>query len=293
MNELVANLSLEFSGKLAEGNTLDLYDAAQAMLGLHRSLAITTHFILHGEVITQATALKDASILCPAPEAGSWVSKAVVLGWTTMAASVMYKVSTAPENTSLGHIVMSAYDYVLRSTTGQKLDYEKSIFEMIEEGKRQKMVAPSVTVERFESVAEKCESSLLALHRPFTHSGTATSCKITHGGFGGEVDLDHTSYDFLTTDRPEEDSSIVTGSISSYNLNTYKGRIYISELQRTVPFELLEGSRSVKTVQLLIASMERNNQRQGVDDIRFICFKINTKTGTLKKVFALTAEQNT
>jgi len=48
----MVEFSLSFEGDRADRHELDFYDAAQAMLGFQRSLAITTHLVLNGKVIT-------------------------------------------------------------------------------------------------------------------------------------------------------------------------------------------------------------------------------------------------
>ncbi|GEM_PF-3603819 len=60
---MALEITLSFDGASADDNVLDLYDGAQALVGFQRSLAITTHLIVNGEVITQAPSLKNAQIL--------------------------------------------------------------------------------------------------------------------------------------------------------------------------------------------------------------------------------------
>ncbi len=64
--------TLSYTGKNADENEIDLYDISQALIGFQRSLALTTHLILNGEIITQAPSLKNAKIFSTPPEEGSW-----------------------------------------------------------------------------------------------------------------------------------------------------------------------------------------------------------------------------
>jgi len=64
--------TLSYEGGLARRRQIDFYDAAYALIGFQRSLAITTHFVINGTVITQAPSLKGAQILALPPEEGSW-----------------------------------------------------------------------------------------------------------------------------------------------------------------------------------------------------------------------------
>jgi len=71
----MVGFTLSFEGSDANNHQLDLYDAAQAMIGFQRSLAITTNLIINGEVITQAPSLRNARIISTPPEEGSWKIK--------------------------------------------------------------------------------------------------------------------------------------------------------------------------------------------------------------------------
>jgi hypothetical protein len=117
------DLTLSYAGAEADHHELDFYDAAIALIGFQRSLALTTHFVINNEVITQAPALKGARILAIPPEPGSWkITAAVIVG-----ISGLYKVGTAPIDTPLGNIVNSAYDYVISTTLGFHVDYKSTL----------------------------------------------------------------------------------------------------------------------------------------------------------------------
>lgn len=54
----MTDIKLKFEGNLSDNHVLDFYDAARAMMGFQRSLALTTHLVVNGEIITQAPSLK-------------------------------------------------------------------------------------------------------------------------------------------------------------------------------------------------------------------------------------------
>ena len=109
MKNYEVQFELSYFGEDADDHEIDLYDVSQALIGFQRSLAITTHLILNGKIITQAPALKGAQIFAFPSEEGSWKTKAGIVLLSTAA----YHVATAPNNTPLGHLVYSAYDYVI------------------------------------------------------------------------------------------------------------------------------------------------------------------------------------
>ena len=110
------SFTLSYEGKSADRHEIDLYDVAQALMGFQRSIALTTHLVLNDKIITKAPYLKGAKIYALPPEEGSWSIKAGVLiaGISTAG----YQLGTAPKDTPLGHLVHSAYDYVISESLG-------------------------------------------------------------------------------------------------------------------------------------------------------------------------------
>ena len=108
------NLTFSYSGEDAENHQLDFYDTAQALIGFERSLALTTHLVLNGKIITQAPSLRGAKIFVIPPAAGSWEIVAGI--FTAGTGTALYKLATAPRDTPLGHFVSSIYEYVIQRT---------------------------------------------------------------------------------------------------------------------------------------------------------------------------------
>ena len=163
----MTDLKLKFDGGLSENHVLDFYDAARAMTGFQRSLALTTHLVVNGEIITQAPALKNAEILVTTPEAGSWEIVATIVG----AAWVM---GTAGKDTPLGHLLYSVYDYVVANTLGFHVNYEKSLYETYKESLTERNITP----EKLDSLMEKTESSISDMHRPIVASESANEGRL-------------------------------------------------------------------------------------------------------------------
>lgn len=130
---MTLQVELSFHGEDAEEHIIDFYDAAQALVGFQRSLAITTHLIVNGEVITQAPSLKNARILSHPPEEGSWKTTAVVV---TGIVGGAFTLGTAPKDTPIGHLIASAYDYVVSESLGFHVDYDKTLGQSLEDHRR-------------------------------------------------------------------------------------------------------------------------------------------------------------
>ncbi len=278
--------SLSFEGNEADDNQLDFYDAADALTGFQRSLALTTHLILNGEIITQAPALKGARILIKSPERGSW--KVVTTVGMIMAGA--HQLGTAPRDTVLGNLVTSAYDYVVNETLGFHVDFDSTLGQQYEQLQRQrKPIAPKITQSQMDALIEKCESSIKEMHRPIYASKTAETA-ILNSNYRRDVnniatlDVDTFDYVNLTTqvERPIEN----VGRISSYNINTFKGRVFVGNEHRPIPFDLAEGCRDILSVQAVTQSLQRNARDRFAADgeIRFTAFRFESSTGRLKRL---------
>ena len=280
--------TLCFEGNDADDHEIDLYDAAQAMIGFQRSLAITTHLVLNGEVITQAPSLKNARILATPPEEGSWKVMAVIAGLGAGG----YNLATAPKDTPLGHLVYSAYDYVISETMGVHVDYEKSLGQQYEELKaKEGNNLPIIVQSQLDSVVEKCEYAIQEMHRPIVKSESATKGRIiAHVGQKEkpfEYPLTYESYNYIAHTEQTNDLEEITGRVSSYNINTFKGRIFIPEIRRPVPFILADSARSSHCIENVTQSLTANaRDRFGIGhntgDITCKAYRNISRSGRLK-----------
>src|SRR5262249_25439480 len=73
------DITLSLSVRDGDKNEINFYEVSQALIGFEQSLALTTHLIVNGEIITQAPALKGAAIVAFPPADGSWKLSAAIL----------------------------------------------------------------------------------------------------------------------------------------------------------------------------------------------------------------------
>jgi hypothetical protein len=249
----MSEFELVFNGGQADRGLLEFYDASHALVGFQRSLALTTHLVLHGEIITQAPAASGFEIFLPAIEAGSWKSRAVIVFSATVA------MTSAGKDSPLGQIVTSVYDAALHSVMGFHVDYEKTLQQQYTEYLRSK----SITPERIDSLCEKIEASVAEMHRPIVRSGSATRAQVKKCGLKpvdiGPI-LSPLTYEYVRQTKKENDDSIISGYVSSYNINTYKGRIFCLKEKRPIPFELEDSAKTKKQISLLTTSQHINGQ---------------------------------
>lgn len=282
----MTDIKLKFEGKLSDNHVLNFYDAARAMTGFQRSLALTTHLVMHGEIITQAPALKEADILVSTPSPGSWEIIASIVGAAWVA-------GTASKDTPLGHMLYSIYDYIISSTLGFHVDYEKSLFQSYRESLTEKGITP----EKLESLMEKTESSIGDMHRPIVASQSATSAKLFRISRSGVdqigPDMTSLSYDYIARTIRRDELIEHQGLVSSYNVNTYKDRIFLPDEQRPIPFELDEVAKNRESVQIITSSLRTNatSRRESEGLIALYGRRLESSTGRLKALIVNKVEE--
>jgi hypothetical protein len=276
---------IHFTGKLADDHLLDFYDAAHALVGFQRSLALTAHLVATGEIITQAPALKEANIYSLPPEEGGWKTKAAVVFGT-----VVGGMSVAPHDSVAGNIATSLYDFVLSESMGVHADYNKTIGQLIEEKKKSVPGVAKLTPGKMDSLVEKCEAAITEMHRPIVKSETASTARIISRHNGEEIsvgpELTPATYDYIHFTTRSENPFQETGRVSGYDSNTYKGRIYLPRGGRPVPFALGETARKARDVKIVTDNLAENAQGRYAE-MRFIAFHDLSRTGRLKRLLII------
>ncbi len=286
------SLTLSFDGNQSSNHEIDLYDVARALIGFQRSLALTTHLVLHNEIITQAPALKEAFILADPASEGSWKLPAKVM----VPLSMLYSLNFVPSTSPVGHLVRSVYDYVVNETLGFHVDYDKSLGQQYEELKKTDSKLPILEQHRLDSLAEKCEIPMKEMHRPIKGRETALSASITAWTSPKTIriigpTLNADTFECISKTETNETIHMVIGKIASYNSNTFKGRIYVLEEKRPIPFELLDDARTLKSINLITNSLVHNARRAADEDIQGLVYcrtyKNTSTTGILKSLSIL------
>ncbi|MDT4292028.1 hypothetical protein RO575_20895 [Methylomonas sp. MO1] len=284
--------TLSFEGNDSDRNLIDYYDVAQALTGFQRSIALTTHLVLNSEIITQAPSLKGAKIYAFPAEQGSWKSTAVI----SFIGMGIYNVATLENNSPLGHIVYSLYDYVVSESLGVHVDYNKSLGQLYEEAKKYNIKVKPVTQSQADSLLEKCSTAIGEMHRPIYKNKTAESANIyctlpDRPKLQINTKLTLESYDFLFETRITEVPEQFFGRVSSYNSNTYKGRVFIPEFGRPVVFELNQHARNQKSISLITSSLSANAVNDYADSnssIKISAFRNTSRSGHLKSLIIIT-----
>lgn len=283
----MTTFTLSYTGSEASHAEIDFYDAARAMLGFQRSLALTVHLVQNGEIITQATSLKNGRILALPPRQGSWE---IIAGAVFTAAGGM---ALAPKDSVAGHLARSIYDYILNATLGIDVDFDSTI-RLQHEG----IIADrKITESKLDSLLEKTQPAIVDMHRPIVFSESARRARIRFGS-----DKDHTvgpaltpvTYEHATVTKKLTMPQGFEGIISSYNSNTYKGRIYLLDEKRPVSFELADTARDQDSLRRIAASLTENVVYRGnyQGQLAIKAFRHESSTGILKSLYVVQVADN-
>jgi hypothetical protein len=278
------NFTMSYEGASADRHRIDLYDVSTALIGFQRSLALTAHLLLNDEIITQAPSLKNAKIFAIPPEAGSWKLTAVI-------STALYTLGTAQNNSPVGHVLYSLYDYVISESLGVHVDYNKSLGVLYKEAAARKIAVPVVKENQVDALIEKCSNAIIEMHRPIVKSGSASQCIITCGQRNHEAPLrtplNRETYAYIHETIEDRVPNVYEGRVSSYNTNTFKGRIYIPALGRPVAFELEPNTRSNREVEMIARSLFHSGLKQYQEPgslIYIVASQKTSKGGVLKSL---------
>lgn len=251
-------------------------------------MALTTHLVVNDKIITQAPSLKGANIFVRPPQQGSWE----IIATISIFGAGIYKLGTTSKDTVVGHLVRSVYDYAIRATLGFHVDYNKSLGQQYEELKQsQQNEIPILTATRVDSLIEKCEGAIENMHRPIINSKTAQHAEILYISNSERKQLmpplNAETYEYMHQSRVGDEVIEITGRVSSFNINTLNGRIFVPDEGRPISFELADQARSAESVVKITDSLNMNARTrftENMGDISCAALQYFSRNGRLRKL---------
>jgi len=167
-----------------------------------------------------------------------------------------------PNNTVLGHLVYSIYDIVISQSLGFHVDYSEPLLKTYENQQLEDMGVKVPTESQIDSLIEKVQPAIKELHRPIYKNETASRATITAHYGHAEEELTHEfniqTYEYIKQTVLSNEAKVYAGVISSYNINTFKGRIFLFSNNRPITFELSRDFRNSTSINLIVDSMPEN-----------------------------------
>lgn len=260
-------VSIKFKQTGLPGNSVDFYDGTEALHGFAKSLLLTTHYYLNGKVAFQAPSARGVRILMLPAKKGSFdqvvkfvlenpelsIFAVTTLGWG-------FKV-TAPS-------IFKFAKYVFARTAGRAAVADDKATQEILATRENDIPA----------LSEAIDGPLRQAHRTIDQSGG--SVVLSRPG-GTSLTFDAATLDYLKTRVVDRVASRVEGSVVAYNVLSGRGRIYLTDEGRTVPFEKDKDAPRFNSRALSWSLDQRNRGRPGY--VYLVAKKSSTIDGEVKK----------
>jgi hypothetical protein len=222
-------LRFVYTGGDAEDNRLDLYDGAVSLQGIARSLAITTHAFINGEVRTRADIAHGASLYLYPSRRGSFVLEAAVWMTAAVASGVFY----------------DFIRYTYKEAVGALDDSDEP------GGALEKRIEPTLG-----ELPAVLESSLTSVHRPITQDPKIRIAVTRPRGEELIVFDAQTANALLPVATKLLDP--ILGHVTRYNTISRWGRFYDYSEKRVISF-FLEANISDRERSLITWSLHQAN----------------------------------
>lgn len=259
---LVIPVKLTYKGGVYDEHVSELYDGIASLNGFSKMLHIVTHAYINEEVIYKATALKGARIYRQPSKRGSFVD-------------VINVVMEHPiETMSMKLVYDGFYDFL--KYTGQK------VVGQLAEAKTRRVKQITRKEPFISNLCDSLKSPIKEAHRPIQTNSSVTievgKTRTTLYKYN-EESLSHLKREILL--EMEHDLEC---NVTKMNTLSPFGRLYLDQLGRTVPFEIVEDDVSYAEGLLLSKSLDDSKNRRE-EKIRIDAKKLVDIDGQIIKLF--------
>lgn len=226
---------------------VDLYDGAKTIFGLGRALQIAAHFLVNQEVIFQAPSARGVRLYLVPARRGSFdqLIQLVIEHKEIILVTAATTLTTEVVRDFLGYVIRKSCGLVAHASTYVVREISKQMqadLEALEEA----MLGP-----------------LVDAHRAIEKGSARTRLKLG----GDQIEFDDRTYANVRDRILSPHKKTLAASVSSYNINSFKGRLYNPELGRTIPFKMRKRSLPEDLTPLSWSLDERNKKLDGLIDV--------------------------
>lgn len=250
--------------------TLDAYDAAQALYGISRSLAILTHYSLHRRVIKQAPSLHGAKVLILPPNAGSF----------EFIAPIVPILADAGNATAIAQNLAASVLYDLAKTIYRRLAGKSE-----STSSREMQALARHASGDLDAITDAISEDIVRIQRPIASDKRRIYNINVSGGTMHLVHLDRDTLDYSRTKVVSDRETEFFGHVRSFNGSTVQGRFWIEAEERTVSFTVNRGSK-ISANQRSVLSWSLDQWVSKLEGFIYLSgFPLTSRTGLLKHVF--------
>lgn len=227
-------LKFTFENGIADDHRLDLYDAAVSLNGIARSLAITTHALVNGEIRTHGESAHGAKFFLLPSRKGSFIVEAAIWIGAAIGSGVVY----------------DFIKYGFQEATGIGDDTEDRSKAL------QKRIEPTIG-----ELPATLESALVDVHRPIRRDSEMI-IKVSRPRGEVLITFDENTAGYLEPHVAKVDEPIV-GNVTRYNTLSRWGKFYDRSQGRVISFFLLPAVSEYERSLITWSLHENNLNHQG------------------------------
>jgi len=236
-------MRFKYEGGIAAQGKLDIYDAAVALRGISRAVAITTHaFLHHGEIRTRAERVRGAKIYLEPPVAGSFDQLVKIL----------------IDQSSLGHeIAVGVAASALWDVT--KTIWSKTVGVSFEPSTPTGRMLSQRIEPRIGDLEGVLEPAIKDMHRPIQSEPDEVRLNIVRPRVGVVLLFNESTLEYLSAPSDNDHEISVSGNVTRYNIISGHGRFYDDEQQKTIAFQVIN-ELNKRNRELITWSLDARNR---------------------------------
>lgn len=235
-------MHFKYDGGLSSAGQLEIYDAAVALRGISRALALTTHAFVNAEVRSRGERAVGAKIIVHPPTRGSY----------DQLATVLLDPNNLPATLAVGAAGNALWDFI-------KVTWSAAVGALAEAetpaGRRMQDRIEPVMGE----LADVLEPAVRDMHRPI-QSDDATTMQLIRPRVGTILTLDEETLAYVTAVIEADNRVLVSGNVTRYNILSGYGRFYDDTEERTVPFKIDPAEVPRLQREMLTWSLDQTNR---------------------------------
>lgn len=256
-------LTIRYVGGIANENVLDLYDAANSMQGLSKSLALISNAIINKEVRKRLDKIPNVKFHLHPTKKGSFIEVITVIFEEPAAVSVGTSV--------IGAVFWDFIEFTWKKATGRDAE--------LKEVRSKKIMEENPHLE--DEMIAASESSLQQIHRPIQNDKDI-QIELQRPKKGTVVKLDRETYEFVNSHTDPIEKINIVGNVTKYNNLSGIGRLYDDQLKKTISFH---SSPKIKNVDAgkLSWSLHTSNLEMNTGKLILTVDEIKSINGQLKR----------
>lgn len=220
MQEKEIRFDIRYVGGDARTNKLDLYDASISMLGFAKALSISTHaLVTKGDIRVTGSSVPNVKIYLHPAKKGSFIETV----------SIIFE---DPAVNAIGiSLISSAFwamlEYSMKIASGQNNTPTNKVVKNIINEK------DAFDVE----LSHSLENPLQQIHRPIKKSNDV-KIQIKRPKKGQIIEFDFNTKRYVSAKKDLGVQKGIICNITKYNILTGFGRLYVDDLDKTIPFRI-------------------------------------------------------